>query len=274
VNYIDETTYALDGDWDNGDYSVVVRAAGGGIGQKTKVTSISGTRITVADNFDPALDTSTYYSIVNDTWYDAYDQEVTNTYFWQNRNGETAMNVAISTATAWWFSGLAENTNYFVENASFDGTAGVGCGTLGNRPATCTTGVGYWATDQGNCSDLTGYVGANATEIVGKLYKCTATDTWTEYYTPYDYPHPLRDEESAPTLTVTVTNTGAGHSPSHDGARSVQTGGTLTFTSGVYNGWKVTIAGTCGCSTDGCTVTPTENCEITCTSSEIQLMPW
>jgi hypothetical protein len=25
----------------------------------------------------------------------------------------------------------------------------------------------------------------------GLLYKCTATDTWTLYYTPYTYPHPL-----------------------------------------------------------------------------------
>src|ERR1019366_4836093 len=32
----------------------------------------------------------------------------------------------------------------------FNGTSGVGFGTLANRPATCTPGVGYFATDQGN----------------------------------------------------------------------------------------------------------------------------
>ena len=27
------------------------------------------------------------------------------------------------------------------------------------------------------------------------LYKCTSTDTWEVYYTPYAYPHPLGDDE-------------------------------------------------------------------------------
>lgn len=202
---------------------------------------------------------------------------VSNSYYWGSRAGDG--DGALSTPTIG--DGTVENVNFWIQRTGeFDGTGGVavgggvGCGTLAARPATCTTGVAYWATDQGNCSDLTGYVGANATKIEGKLYKCTATDTWTEYYTPYDYPHPLRTDEAPPSLTVTVTNTGSGHSPSHDGARTVQTGGSLTFTSGVFNGWKVAISGTCGCTTDGCTVVPAENCTITCTSSEIQLMPW
>lgn len=95
---------------------------------------------------------------------------------------------------------IAENVDFWTQRStgSFDGTGssdaggGVGCGTLANRPETCTTGVGYWATDQ-SCSDLTGMVGANpSTPISGTLYKCTDTDTWTAYYTPYTYPHPLR----------------------------------------------------------------------------------
>lgn len=66
------------------------------------------------------------------------------------------------------------------ESGSFDGTRGVGQGPLSARPTTCTAGpggntpgVGYWATDQQT------------------LYVCTATNSWSAYYTPYTYPHPL-----------------------------------------------------------------------------------
>jgi hypothetical protein len=65
----------------------------------------------------------------------------------------------------------------------FDGTTGMGFGTLANRPTTCTTnplepggGVGYFATDDGP---------------EGTLYRCSATNTWSVQYTPYVYPHPL-----------------------------------------------------------------------------------
>jgi hypothetical protein len=65
----------------------------------------------------------------------------------------------------------------------FNGTTGMGFGTLANRPSTCTTnalesggGVGYFATDQG---------------AQGTLYRCSATNTWTVWYTPFAYPHPL-----------------------------------------------------------------------------------
>jgi hypothetical protein len=69
---------------------------------------------------------------------------------------------------------------------SFTGAAGVGSGTLSARPATCTTGVGYWATDQGSWNQ-------SGSGGQGELFVCTATNTWgsTPYYTPYTYPHPL-----------------------------------------------------------------------------------
>ena len=74
----------------------------------------------------------------------------------------------------------------------FDGTTGLGFGTLANRPSTCSTnpneaggGVGYWATDVGEWNERSG--GPD-----GQLYRCSATNTWVLHYTPFAYPHPLQ----------------------------------------------------------------------------------
>jgi hypothetical protein len=60
-------------------------------------------------------------------------------------------------------------------------------------PGACTTGQGFWKTDEGGDWDTT-HGGVND----GRLYKCTATNTWTAYYTPYTYPHPLQNTIDAP----------------------------------------------------------------------------
>jgi hypothetical protein len=72
-----------------------------------------------------------------------------------------------------------------------NGTGGTGVGTLAQRPTTCTPYAGYWATDanQGN----------------GVLYQCTASNTWTAYYTPYVYPYPL-DVPDPPRGVVAVAH--------------------------------------------------------------------
>lgn len=77
------------------------------------------------------------------------------------------------------------NRDFYNETASFNGTVGVGAGALSSIPATCTAGVAYWATDQGSWN-------RSGSGGQGVLYKCTSTNTWTLYYTPYTYPHPLQ----------------------------------------------------------------------------------
>jgi len=75
---------------------------------------------------------------------------------------------------------------------SFSGVSGVGYGTIAGRPSTCTTGVAYWATDQGEWNSR--HAGPD-----GQLYQCSATNTWSLYYTPYTYPHPLQSGSAGPT---------------------------------------------------------------------------
>jgi len=63
--------------------------------------------------------------------------------------------------------------------------SGVGIGTV--LPASCTTNTAFWKTDAGGNWDTT-HGGAND----GALYKCMSPNTWTLYYVPYTYPHPLQ----------------------------------------------------------------------------------
>jgi hypothetical protein len=94
-------------------------------------------------------------------------------------------------------------------SSPFDGTTGMGYGTLANRPTTCTTttesadagrgGVLYWATDQGNWNSSTSNpFGVQQNGADGVLYMCSATNTWTPYYTPFAYPHPLQAGQVPP----------------------------------------------------------------------------
>jgi hypothetical protein len=119
-------------------------------------------------------------------------------YAWNNVDASTNGKVAISIENPWNTSNPAvsdhikPNRDYYdavsasaqtSPTAPFNGTSGMGFGSLANRPSTCTTnsaevggGVGYFAVDQGS---------------QGTLYRCSATNTWTVHYVPYTYPHPL-----------------------------------------------------------------------------------
>jgi hypothetical protein len=82
----------------------------------------------------------------------------------------------------------------------FNGTVGTGYGTLANRPTTCTPRVGYWATDQGSWNQ-------SGSGGQGQLYVCSATNTWTLYYTPFSYPHPVTVGTGGPTPPTNLAAT-------------------------------------------------------------------
>lgn len=82
---------------------------------------------------------------------------------------------------------LQNNRDYYQQVSPFTGASGTGFGALSARPVTCAAGPGgnapgvaYWATD------------------TNTLYVCTAANTWTAYYTPYTYPHPLVSSSGTP----------------------------------------------------------------------------
>jgi hypothetical protein len=100
---------------------------------------------------------------------------------------------------------IQENRDFYNQKTPFDGTAGVGVGPLADRPKTCTPGVAYWATDQGEWDST--HDGPD-----GRLYVCSEPNTWTFYYKPYTYPHPL--VSGAPASSGTAQDQGQANTQS------------------------------------------------------------
>lgn len=152
-----------------------------------------------------------------------------------------------------YYSELSVNqTAQTSPTSPFDGTSGTGYGTRANRPTTCTTGVGYFSTDQGSWN--TGGAGGQ-----GVLDKCTSTNTWTNAaYTPYTYPHPLAGG-SGVSLTVSTSGTGSGTvTGSSCTSGSYSSGSTIgpctaNATSGsTFTGWTATGSAACSGTTNPC----------------------
>ena len=125
--------------------------------------------------------------------------------------------------------------------AGSNATPGAGFGTLANRPTTCTTGVGYFATDQGSWN-----ISGIGTQ--GILYTCGAGNMWNVYYTPYTYPHPLAGGASAQLYPLTVNN-GSGSGNYISGAVVTITA-PCTITGQVFVNWTgFAVANSTGCPT-------------------------
>ena len=131
---------------------------------------------------------SNYHAAVSD-W--GQPHSITNSYYWSNyRNVTNLFNPTVTESLDYGDTNISYYTgalsgygvvptldvHAFVHDAGFDGSSGVGVGLLAARPESgLTVGVGYWATD------------------METLYRATDATTWESYYTPYTYPHPLRN---------------------------------------------------------------------------------
>lgn len=112
-----------------------------------------------------------------------YNGDVNDTYFFNNTDDGVMLSASVDQPSC----GCSENDEFYNYNASFNGSTGVGRGT--SAPvSSATTGVGYWQAS--TATPTTNSVVIQA----GTFWKATATDTWTAYYQPYTYPHPLLAE--------------------------------------------------------------------------------
>lgn len=182
-------------------------------------------------------------------------QAVFPAYFWKNVRTDTSaelgitMNCGVDDAycTRQNTLQILNNRDFSKYNAAFDGTSGIGEGTIAARPATCTytagsnVGVAYWVTNVGpnwNTSSSNPF-GVQQNGADGYLSRCIATNTWTteaESYVPYTYPHPLQGA-GAPTVPSPQFRPGLNlrraedERAPNDGAQSVVAGTALMWPS-------------------------------------------
>ncbi|MGI9302102.1 MAG: hypothetical protein ACR2RB_05255 [Gammaproteobacteria bacterium] len=85
---------------------------------------------------------------------------------------------------------LTENEDWYIDYDGPGCTAGVTTGVDADRCPTCTTGAGYWAKD------------------TRKLYRCRASNSWSEYYSELRHPHPLADNDLPPDTSAPARPSG------------------------------------------------------------------
>jgi hypothetical protein len=133
-------------------------------------------------------------------------QQLEPVYIWNNlRDADTSAgtNYQLSPAAVNGATNvIVQNRDFYNQNTSFTGATGVGRGPIGMRPSSCTSGVAYWATDEGEWDST------NGSAPDGRLYKCMGANNWTLFYTPYRYPHDLvtGDDPDSSATPATPTN--------------------------------------------------------------------
>jgi hypothetical protein len=172
---------------------------------------------------------------------------------------------------------IIANRNYYATNASFTGATGTGFGTRASRPATCTTGVAYFSTDQGSWNQ-SGGTNPTSYNLQGVLDECTATNTWTNAaYVPYIYPHPLiGGGPGAVTLSPSLENFGSINVGSSSSPvtfilsnSTVTTAFSISFTLTGANASEFSIfnSGPGSCSAAGNSIASFVSCSVTVTFS-------
>ncbi|MFA5962118.1 MAG: hypothetical protein WC848_05540 [Parcubacteria group bacterium] len=132
-----------------------------------------------------------------------YSMHVQNTYVWNNLGNGTNRPIYVSEDNCAHYAvgspyAITENVDYWNYNPNtLDGNVqkGINCGSA-VPTSSCAIGDGYWQTSYSPCSEVPEEMGDMKTYTqAGRFYKCTAPNTWTLYYQPYTYPHPLRGGE-------------------------------------------------------------------------------
>lgn len=131
-----------------------------------------------------------------------YNGEVTNSYVFNNTVNGSARDMAPGPIGDG--CGTAQNANWWNYTSGFNGTVGIGRGTSapGGSPS---LNVGYWVASTATPTTDPSVIQA------GVFYKAVTAGSWTAYYTPYTFPHPLSggaavDPGDVVGPTVTITN--------------------------------------------------------------------